>query len=354
MPSCAEQTLSVIVPVHNGGVGFIRCLSSLAEAMPPPDEIIVVVDGDTDGSGCLAEALGAKVLRMPARGGPACARNLGALTARGDLLFFVDADVAIRTDAISRIDSAFRCEPELVAVIGSYDDEPDAANFLSQYKNLLHHYVHQAGHKEASTFWGACGAIRREVFLALRGFDERYGQPSIEDIELGYRVKRAGYRIRLCRTLEVKHLKRWGVVSLLKSDFFHRALPWTELILRERQFINDLNLRRASRVSVMLTHGLAAALLGTGWWSGSLALASVLLLSLLALNMPLYRFFQRKRGLWFTIQAIPWHWFYYFYSGLAFAIGITRHMLHMGRSREANLSNTLGACSDKKRHSELS
>ena len=167
-------------------------------------------------------------------------------------------------------------------------------------------------------------------------------------------MKRAGYRIRLCRTLEVKHLKRWGVVSLLKSDFFHRALPWTELILRERQFINDLNLRRASRVSVMLTHGLAAALLGTGWWSGSLALASVLLLSLLALNMPLYRFFQRKRGLWFTIQAIPWHWFYYFYSGLAFAIGITRHMLHMERSREANLSNPLGACSDKKRHSELS
>ena len=78
--------------------------------------------------------------------------------------------------------------------------------------------------------------------LALGGFDEGYRQPSIEDIELGYRLKQAGHRIRLCKALQVKHLKRWSVVSLLKSDFFDRALPWTELILRDRRVINDLNL----------------------------------------------------------------------------------------------------------------
>jgi hypothetical protein len=60
-------------------------------------------------------------------------------------------------------------EPDLVALFGSYDDAPAATNFLSQYKNLLHHYMHQTAREEASTFWGACGAIRREVSLAVGG-----------------------------------------------------------------------------------------------------------------------------------------------------------------------------------------
>ena len=61
-------------------------------------------------------------------------------------------------------------------------------------------------------------------------------------------MKQAGYRIRLSKELQVKHLKRWNIRSLLKSDFFDRALPWTELILRDRGFINDLNLRTSSRL----------------------------------------------------------------------------------------------------------
>ncbi len=92
----SELTLSVIIPVHNGGSNFRRCLSSLAEAMPPPDEIIVVADGDTDGSSHLAEAFASRVLIIPTPNGPARARNLGARSAQGDILFFVDADVRFR------------------------------------------------------------------------------------------------------------------------------------------------------------------------------------------------------------------------------------------------------------------
>jgi cellulose synthase/poly-beta-1,6-N-acetylglucosamine synthase-like glycosyltransferase len=231
--------------------------------------------------------------------------------------------------------AVFTSEPNLTAVFGSYDDEPAAQNFLSQYKNLLHHYVHQTAREEASTFWGACGAIRREIFLALGGFDEGYRQPSIEDIELGYRLKNAGYRIRLCKTLQVKHLKRWGVLSLLRADFCLRALPWTELMLRERRVLNDLNLRLSSRVSTALVYGLLGALVGVSWWPVLLAVAAGLMLALLACNAPLYRFFLQKRGVCFTLRAIPWHWFYYVYSGLAFAIGSLSFLLHGHDSKRA-------------------
>ena len=326
--SSLELSISVIVPVYNGGANFILCLTSLAEAVSPPHEIIVVGDGDTDGSSELAEEFGASVIRLPTTsGGPALPRNLGARQAHGDILLFIDADVTVPHNAMSQVVETFRSEPNLAALFGSYDDEPAAPNFLSQYKNLHHHYIHQTSCEEASTFWGACGAIRREIFLASGGFDERYRRPSIEDVELGYRLRRAGYRLRLCKGLQVKHLKRWNIGSLLRADVLYRALPWADLILRHRRLINDLNLRFSARVSVLLTFGFLCSLAVAWRWPGFLLVAGFLILLLLSLNLPLYRFFYHKRGLWFALRTIPWHFFYYFYSGLSFGLGATLYLL---------------------------
>ncbi|MGH2416682.1 MAG: glycosyltransferase family 2 protein, partial [Microcystaceae cyanobacterium] len=256
MSSQTDLSISMVIPVHNGGEAFRQCLSHIKQFAPKDTEIIVVADGDTDGSGDLAEAIGAFVLRTPTAGGPAKARNLGSKAAHGDILLFIDADVTISAQTIAQVRQVFCQEPDLAALMGSYDDAPGTANFLSQYKNLFHHYTHQRGSEEASTFWGACGAIRRDVFLSVGGFDEGYRLPCVEDIELGYRLKQADYRIRLCKTIQVKHLKRWGMISLLRADFFYRAIPWTTLILRDRSFANDLNLGWSNRMSIILVYGL--------------------------------------------------------------------------------------------------
>ncbi|MGB5972341.1 MAG: glycosyltransferase, partial [Nodosilinea sp.] len=186
-------SISVVIPVHNGGENFQRCLDSLKQVSRPPDEVIVVVDGGADDSWQRAKDFGAKVFRYDTAEGPARARNRGARMAQGDILFFVDADVTVGHDTILDVETAFQQDINLAALIGSYDDQPGADNFLSQYKNLIHHYTHQVSSEKASTFWGACGAIRAEAFEAVGGFDERYRKPCIEDIELGYRLKRAGY-----------------------------------------------------------------------------------------------------------------------------------------------------------------
>jgi glycosyltransferase involved in cell wall biosynthesis len=144
-PPANDFSISVAVPVHHGGPRFKRCLDHLAKAVPAPREIIVVADGDTEESGVLAERFGARAIRLPERGGPARARNAGAQEATGDILFFVDAEVAVHPDIVAQVAEAFRNAPDLTAVFGSYDDAPPEPNFLSQYKNLLHHYVHQSG-----------------------------------------------------------------------------------------------------------------------------------------------------------------------------------------------------------------
>jgi glycosyltransferase involved in cell wall biosynthesis len=320
------HNISVIVPVKNGGRDFAKSLNSLVEASPAPGEIIVVVDGGSDDPWREAEKLGVQVVREPVSGGPAKARNRGARMATGDILLFIDADVAVPRGLIGQVAKIFEREPKLAASIGSYDDDPQATNFFSKYKNLFHHFTHQTSNNQASTFWGACGAIRRQVFFASGGFDERYRQPSIEDIELGYRLRAAGHSIKLIKSLQVKHLKHWGCLSLLKSDFFDRALPWTELILRNRCFIKDLNLRVSSITSVMASYGLLSALVGAVVWSRLFILAVFLLVLLLSINARLILFFRSKGGWLFAAKAMAWHYLYYLYSGLAFAIGTVRHL----------------------------
>lgn len=333
--SSGKPTLSIVIPVHNGGESFRRCLTSLECFAAVATEIIIVVDGGTDASYELAQSfsqtVNAQVIKVP-QGGPARARNLGAYAAHGDLLFFIDADVMLASDTLEQVLAKFCANPKIAALIGSYDDAPGASNFLSQYKNLFHHYTHQTGSEEASTFWGACGAVRREVFLEVGGFDEAYRYPSIEDIELGYRLKRSGYSICLCKQVQVKHLKRWEPFNLLRAEIFYRALPWTELLWRDRQFVNDLNLQTSSRLSIILVYSLLLALVAAFWWIGALGMAGIISLALLMLNLPVYQFFLNKQGLIFTLKVVPWHWFYYCYGGFAFAIGTLRYHLFSKRN----------------------
>ncbi len=317
---------SIIIPVYNGGEQFRQCLAAIHQSTFTDWELIVVDDGSTDGSRQEADRFGATVLTTRGRQGPAAARNLGARMARGAYLYFTDADCQLHPDTLARIAPYFERDAALDALFGSYDDAPAATNFVAQYKNLFHHYVHQNSNPHASSFWTGCGAIKRPVFLALGGFDlRRYRRPSIEDIDLGYRLKRAGGKIRLAREVQVKHLKRWTCGSLLKSDILDRGIPWTRLMLRNKEFVGDLNLQRHNRVSVVVLYGLLLAALA-GLFQGEVFLiAAGLAILLLWLNAPLYRFFYQKRGLLFALKAIPCHWLYYFYNALSFAGGLCLH-----------------------------
>lgn len=311
--------ISVVIPVYNGGDGFRQCLTGLASTTYAQWEAIVVDDGSTDGSDGLAREFGFKVVSSPApQGGPAIARNEGAKVAKGEILFFVDADVVIRPGTLTQVAHNFTHHPTISACFGSYDDQPADPNFLSQYKNLQHHYVHQTAQEEASTFWSGCGAIRRDVFLEMNGFTTRYGRPCIEDIELGYRLRAAGYSIRLDKALQVTHLKRWTPRNLLITDIRDRALPWSDLILDANHVINDLNVdtgQRLSTVAVFLGLGTLVTALKYRW---TILITLLAIPALLTLNRPFYTFLTQKRGAWFTLRSLAWHWLYFLYSGLSF------------------------------------
>jgi hypothetical protein len=251
-------SISVIIPACDAHQYLAQCLDALRHGDIEPLETIVVDDGSRDATVEIATGFGAIVISTGSRMGPSYARNRGAEVAKGDILLFLDSDVCVKTDTLSKIALSFDADNELDAIMGSYDNTPASQDFISQYRNLMHAYIHQTGLELASTFWSGCGAIRHLTFLNLSGFNEGYGRPAVEDIELGYRLIKAGRKIVLDRTIQVTHLKRWTFWSLIKTDIQDRGIPWTELILRDRVMPNDLNLQLSQRVSVALVFLLVA------------------------------------------------------------------------------------------------
>ena len=328
--------LSVLVPVLNGRDLLPRSLGALLESdLRREDwELVVVDDGSTDGSGEWASEVADCVVTVPGGPkGPGFARNLGAQNARGDVIVLIDADVCVHPDTLRRFRERFSEADDVGAVFGAYDEVPASLDFLSQYRNLYHRYVHLRGAGEAETFWAGCGAIRRELFLSLGGFDTaRYPRPQIEDIELGYRIRGAGYRIVLDPKIEATHLKRWTLKGIVRTDLLDRGVPWMRLLLE-----NGADRSRDATLNVGGTEKLKTALMGVAclFLAGGLMLlepraAAAALLPLavvVLLTLPTYIWFARVRGLWFALRVVPMSLLYYLISGFAVAIALALHVV---------------------------
>jgi glycosyltransferase involved in cell wall biosynthesis len=106
---------SVIVNNHNYG-RYLRFAIDSALAQTHPDvEVIVVDDGSTDDSREVMATYGERIIPIYKRnGGQASAINVGVAAARGEALFFLDADDILKPDIVARVVNAFESDPGLV------------------------------------------------------------------------------------------------------------------------------------------------------------------------------------------------------------------------------------------------
>ncbi len=329
--AAAAAGIGVVVPCFNADPMLDRCLGALRAHAGPELPIVVVDDASTEGNpAAVARRHGARIVTLDDNGGPAVARNAGVAEIDEPLVLFVDADVLVHEDTVRLAAETLEEDARLGACFGSYDEHPADPGFLSQFRNLYHRWVHQNGNTDASTFWTGCGAVRRAAFDAAGGFSEVLSHLGMEDIDLGYRMRDAGFRIRLVKSMTCTHLKAWRLGSMIRTDIFHRGVPWMLLILARDGAPDDLNLDAKSRWCTLLGGVLPGAVVAGFAWPALWIAAAAAGTGIALLQRKFLGYVGALRGTRFALAAVPALWLLYVCAAASVPIALWRHATGRG------------------------
>jgi glycosyltransferase involved in cell wall biosynthesis len=296
----------------------------------PEYEVILVDDGSDDQSCELirTESSQLALFRLPTRSGPSSARNVGAENASGGILLFLDSDVLVAPATIVAMVDFLEARPELTAVFGCYSPpQGDDECRLSRFRNLLHRLFHSHhGTGKAESFWSKIGAVRARAFREVGGF--RPELLAIEDVELGHRLVLAQHQIHLNLDIHGLHLKRWTWRSMVKTDIWMRAAPWTSLGLQGRVSLRGLNLSTRFKAGPLL---LAAVLILAFF---SIPATMICALGYLLANLPVYTYMLGHGGKRMALYAIPYLAVHHLCCLLGSLIGGKQYLAHRRSKRE--------------------
>lgn len=203
---------SVIVPSHRGAGRLPGLLDALVAQEPgtPAFEVVVVIDGDVDGSAALLDADERFALRtvvFPENRGRVAALNAGHDAARGDILIRCDDDLLPAPDFVAQHVRAHEAGPG--GAIGLYRNElPDTPYARAYGREADRRFRVQATATAAGMTWrywaGNC-SVSREVWERIGGYAPAYRYYGWEDVDYGYRIHAAGLPVRLVGALETTH-----------------------------------------------------------------------------------------------------------------------------------------------------
>jgi hypothetical protein len=296
--------VSVIVPCYNAAKTLAPCLRSVLAQTHRPHEVIVVDDASDDATMDILAGHPVRVLRLPENRGVSRARNAGAAAAQGDVLFFVDADVALRPDAVAQAVAVLSRDPAVGLVHGIYDTVPLIDDGpVEHYKILSNHFWRRRAVGRVGTALFALAAIRRSLFARTGGFDERLRDG--EDIEYGNRL-RSCCQIVLTDTVVGRHDDADTVTAVVREQF-RRSQLLVPMALAERRAGRARPKRERAAEPPRLTGHRPAAVAATAVAGATLPAAvlvhpAALVVTALAVagwaiaERDLYRFVRAQRG----------------------------------------------------------
>lgn len=191
-PKMPALDVSVVIPVRNAAVLLEECLASVARARPR--EIIIVDGNSRDETLEIARRYDTQILNDEGRGLP-YARLMGAKAAGSQRVALIDADVVLPDGALAQLVEEFE--------EGGYTALQAGLHSVSGpgYWGQALAYHHRTG--RSKHWFGLVATIFRREALIEHGFDPRF--ISGEDIELRWRLQRAGARIGVSQRTVVMH-----------------------------------------------------------------------------------------------------------------------------------------------------
>ncbi|WFE28688.1 glycosyltransferase family 2 protein [Solwaraspora sp. WMMD791] len=319
----SEPLVSVIVPNYNYARALGLCLSALRAQTYPRLEIIVVDDCSTDDSVAVAESYGVQVVRTPANGGPSVARNLGAAHATGEILFFVDSDVAAKPDAVANAVALLTERPQIGAICGNYDPVPLIRDSLvEEYRCMQQSYWLIADEGRIYTMYTALLAMRAEVFAEIGPFNPRLRET--ENADYGFRLA-SRYEIWLTPAVRGVHDHDHELRVMIRKVFTRTRLH-IPMYAQNPTFPGGLRSgpRAWSSVAALLVVLTSVAPLALGpWWSVLPVLAAA---GFVACDWPMYRFVAARRNPLFVAYFVAMHFFLNVVMAVAAATGFASYL----------------------------
>jgi len=285
----------------------------------PRCELIVMEHGSSDGSVEILQRLGIDAVTHPLRGGTiAYARNVGARMARGNILAFLDCDVDVPPDYMTRLEAGFaETGADSLGFPVALPDDP------TWVERNWHELTIDARRGERHFLNSANVSFTREAFDRVGGFPEEL--ETGEDWEISRRLKAGGGRIFADPVLIAKHLDNPKSIAA-----FFRKERWYGKGMLGASERNSLNLTTVATIAfgfLLLTAGVGAVL-RKPWLVGIPALA------IAALVMATYAFRRRSTGHWAppTVLVLILVFYAARLSGLAASLAAPRPPLRSGRS----------------------
>jgi glycosyltransferase involved in cell wall biosynthesis len=294
--------ISIVIPTYNAARFIPGLLDSIFSQHAENFEVIIVDDCSTDNTVEIAEKYPVRVIALESNAGPAKARNIGVKKANGYIIFFLDADVIVLDGTIQAVREYFNENPESRCVIGICSTEPLNKGFVPRYMAMFE-YIHLIGTKEnaVSVFAPRCGAIMKNFFEEIGGYNEGYRGADVEDFELARRINRAD-SIILNRKMMVKH--QFADLRQALRNYFKRTVMWVHLFFREKKVDNAGPTAPSNGIAAVCAF-LSLALLfliPVIPLAGNIFL--LLILIFLISNAKWWNFMRKEAGLSFAVPAL--------------------------------------------------
>jgi glycosyltransferase involved in cell wall biosynthesis len=285
--------VSVIVPNYNYATSLELCLRGIQAQTYEPIELIMVDDCSTDDSVAIAERLGVKVVSTGQNQGVAAARNLGAAQTSGDVLVFVDSDVAIYPDAVAVAVARLLADPGLGAVCSIHDPEPLIRDSLiEEYRALQFYYWTASSEGSISFLFPAMFAMPRRVFEQIGPFNPTLRDT--EEVEYGHRLTQR-YDMVLTAAVRSRHDHDHDLGGLLRK-LYKRGRDRVPLYAQRKRFARGFETSNRAGGSLAALAAVATAPAAPLFWPVGAALPTLALAASITADFGMYRFVLHRRG----------------------------------------------------------
>lgn len=294
--------ISIVIPTYNTERFMPGLLDSIFKTDIEDVEVIIVDDCSTDNTVKIARNYPVKLIQLQINSGPAKARNIGVKAASGDIIFFLDADVIVMDGTIQEVKNYFEKNPSANCVIGVCDTEPLNNGFVPRYMAMFE-FIHLIGTRDnkVSVFAPRCGAVKKDFFEKIGGYNELYRGADVEDFELARRINKVDCII-LNQKIRVKH--QFVNFKQAVRNYFKRSVMWIHLFFREKKLDNAGPTAPSNGIAAICAFLGVISLFFIPFINGAKYVLLSLLIVFLLSNMRWWNFMRKEAGLWFSIKAL--------------------------------------------------